>query len=164
MVLIRSHLELQQAGKQVFLGVRHRYAVAVVVVAGISLADAAEHREDVVETIGTDQRFRPAGLVAAVGGRSDAAVVLAVLDQVFDVVGLEVDRTGQSTAADTGDGTAGDVDLGKECRIEIGKALGFMAGEAEVLAHTVDHHVDAAGTLEATDVDGDARVLRVVGG
>ncbi len=39
-----------------------------------------------------------------------------------------------------------------------------MRGEAEVLAHAVDHHVDAAGTLEAADVDGNARVLRVLGG
>ncbi|MNE41606.1 hypothetical protein D3C80_1356860 [compost metagenome] len=37
-----------------------------------------------------------------------------------------------------------------------------MAGEAEILAHAVDHHVDATGPFEAADVDGHARVLRVV--
>ncbi|MNW13231.1 hypothetical protein D3C71_2111270 [compost metagenome] len=55
MILVRRHFELQQARQKVLLGEGYLDPVAVVIVAGISLADAAEHGEDVIETVGADQ-------------------------------------------------------------------------------------------------------------
>src|SRR4029077_3104477 len=89
--------------------------------------------------------LRKADAVAAPAQYGHPADVLTVPDDVGDVECAEVGGAGErARAARGGDSPALHVDAGHQQRVDIGEALRVVAGETEVLAHAIDHHVDAA--------------------
>ena len=157
-------VQLDQAGNRILPGVGNGYAVAIFIVVGLVMAD----RTGQSDTAGLDagrQHLAPADPVGAVAERAHDAGRVAGLDDVVHAERTQVRRAGQrARATRRRTGAAHDVHAGEQRRIDIGKALGLVRREAEILAHAVDHHVDAARTLEAADVHGEAGVLRIFRG
>ena len=77
--------------------------------------------------------------------RERCRALLARINDVRHVERAEIRRARQrARAARRGDRAALHVDAGQKVGIDVGEPLRLMAGEAEVLAHAVDRHVDAA--------------------
>jgi hypothetical protein len=125
MLVIRRDFGFENAGDQIGFGVGNNLAIAVLVVARVFLADTAEEGDAVIDSIGAKCRFRPAGFIAAEGRRGKAAVVLAIRQQVFDIIGAQIGSARQSPCpADPGYCTTRNVDAADKSRIDIGKARG----------------------------------------
>src|SRR4051794_21244584 len=111
----------------------------------------ADRRADAegVDARGRADHLGEALVIAAPARGGHYAHRVAGLDDVVYGERAEIGGAGERARAARGrDGTALDVDAGQQGRIDVEQALRLVRGEAEILAHAVEHHVDAAGTLQ----------------
>ena len=160
LLAIDLHLALHETRDQVLVGEGNGRAFPVFIIVLVVLADRAGDAERTRARAG-GAHLGKSDAVAAPAQHRDAADVLAVPDDVGNVERAEIGGAGERARAARGrDRAALHVDAGDQQRVDIGEALRLVPGEAEVLAHAVDHHVDAARAFKAANIHGNAGVAR----